>query len=363
MPATPRRSCAWQAGRPKGVLGINIGANRNSADPIADYVAGVHALGPLASYLAVNISSPNTPGLRDLQAPERLDALLTAVMEARASLPRPVPVLVKLAPDLDEKDIAPAMACILAHKVDGAILTNTTLSRDGVSASPHRGEGGGLSGRPLFARSTRFLAKCYLATEGKLPLIGVGGIDSAEAALAKIRAGASLVQLYTGLDLHGPQPSVRYQIRPARGDRKERLFARQPRRNRGGALGQGLNKPARIVSRNLITQYVRGSACVRLWYFRCAIPAQERVKESELRASGKLRSVIPAEAGIHLSSWNKLLYGSPPSRGRRCGLDFNRFGDFFTRSQAGIHFRHRNERLESVPASVGTTPRRLPGCR
>ena len=111
MPATPRRSCAWQAWPPKGVLGINIGANRNSADPIADYVAGVHALGPLASYLAVNISSPNTPGLRDLQAPERLDALLAAVMEARASLPRPVPVLVKLAPDLDDEDIAPAMAC------------------------------------------------------------------------------------------------------------------------------------------------------------------------------------------------------------------------------------------------------------
>src|SRR5271157_4290797 len=140
---------------PKGILGINIGANRNSADPIADYVTGVHALGPLASYLAVNISSPNTPGLRDLQAPERLDALLAAVMEARASLPRPVPVLVKLAPDLDDEDIAPAMACLLAHKVDGAILTNTTLSRDGVSASPHRGEAGGLSGRPLFARSTR----------------------------------------------------------------------------------------------------------------------------------------------------------------------------------------------------------------
>jgi dihydroorotate dehydrogenase len=191
---------------PKGILGINIGANRNSADPIADYVSSVHALGPLASYLAINISSPNTPGLRDLQAPERLDALLAAVMQARASLPRPVPVpvLVKLAPDLHDEDIAPAMACLLAHKVDGAILTNTTLSREGVPPSAHRGEAGGLSGRPLFARSTRFLAKCYLATEGKLPLIGVGGIDSAETALAKIRAGASLIQLYTGLVYCGP---------------------------------------------------------------------------------------------------------------------------------------------------------------
>ncbi len=189
---------------PKGILGINIGANRNSADPIADYVAGVHALGPLASYLAINISSPNTPGLRDLQAPERLDALLAAVMQARASLPRPVPVLVKLAPDLHDEDIGPAIACLLAHKVDGAILTNTTLSREGVPPSAHRGEAGGLSGRPLFARSTRFLARCYLACAGKLPLIGVGGIDSAETALAKIRAGASLIQLYTGLVYGGP---------------------------------------------------------------------------------------------------------------------------------------------------------------
>ena len=189
---------------PKGVLGVNIGANRDSEEPIADYVAGVRAFGELASYLAINISSPNTPGLRDLQAPERLNALLTAVMEARAALPRPVPVLVKLAPDLADEDIAPAMACLLAHKVDGAILTNTTLSREGVPPASHRGEGGGLSGRPLFLRSTRFLAKCYLATGGKLPLIGVGGINSAPAALAKIRAGASLLQLYTGLLYEGP---------------------------------------------------------------------------------------------------------------------------------------------------------------
>jgi dihydroorotate dehydrogenase len=189
---------------PKGVLGVNIGANRDSADQIADYVAGVLAFGALASYLAINISSPNTPGLRDLQAPARLDVLLSAVMAARASLPRPVPVLVKLAPDLADEDIAPTMACLLAHKVDGAILTNTTLSREGVPASSHRGEAGGLSGRPLFARSTRFLARCYLETEGKLPLIGVGGIDSAETALAKFRAGASLIQLYTGLVSAGP---------------------------------------------------------------------------------------------------------------------------------------------------------------
>ncbi len=189
---------------PKGVLGVNIGASRESAEPIADYVAGVHAFGALASYLTVNISSPNTPGLRDLQAPDRLSALLEAVMKARAALTRPVPILIKLAPDLRDNEIEPVMACLLAYKVDAAILTNTTLSREGVPASSHRGEGGGLSGRPLFARSTRLLAKCYLAGEGKLPLVGVGGVDSSAAALAKIRAGASLVQLYTGLVYEGP---------------------------------------------------------------------------------------------------------------------------------------------------------------
>jgi dihydroorotate dehydrogenase len=193
------------AGRPpRGVLGVNIGANRDSADAVADYVAGVHAFGALASYLAINISSPNTPGLRNLQAPDRLSALLDAVMAARASLPRRAPILVKLAPDLHDDDIAPVMQCLLAHGVDGAILTNTTLSRDGVPRDAHRNEAGGLSGRPLFKRSTRFLARAWLATEGKLPLIGVGGVDSGATALAKIRAGASLVQIYTGLVYEGP---------------------------------------------------------------------------------------------------------------------------------------------------------------
>ena len=189
---------------PRGILGVNIGANKDSADPIADYVAGVHAFGSSAAYLAINISSPNTPGLRGLQAPERLDALLQAVMAARGRLARPVPILVKLAPDLHDDDIAPAMRCLVSHSVDGAILTNTTLSREGVPIDSHRNEPGGLSGRPLFKRSTRFLAQCYLATEGKLPLVGVGGIDSGVAAVAKIRAGASLIQLYTGLVYEGP---------------------------------------------------------------------------------------------------------------------------------------------------------------
>ncbi len=189
---------------PRGVLGVNIGPNKDSAGAIADFVAGVRAFGPSASYLTVNISSPNTPDLRDLQAPERLDALLEAVMAARGRLARPVPILVKIAPDLHDDDIAPVMRCLTSHGVDGAILTNTTLSREGIPTDSHRNEPGGMSGRPLFTRSTRFLARCYLATEGKLPIIGVGGIDSGVAAVAKIRAGASLIQLYTGLVYEGP---------------------------------------------------------------------------------------------------------------------------------------------------------------
>jgi dihydroorotate dehydrogenase len=194
------------ASRPQsGVLGVNIGSNRETPDPAADYVAGVHAFGTLASCLTVNISSPNTPGLRDLQAPGRLNALLESVMAARASLPRPLPILVKLSPDLADDEIAPIAACLMTHGADGAILTNTTLSREGVPPSSHRGEGGGISGRPLFARSTRLLAKFYVATEGRMPLIGAGGIDSPKSALAKIRAGASLLQLYTGLVYEGPR--------------------------------------------------------------------------------------------------------------------------------------------------------------
>jgi dihydroorotate dehydrogenase len=192
------------SGPANGILGVNLGANRESTDPIADYVAGVYAFGPLASYLTINISSPNTPGLRGLQTPGRLDAVLAAVSEARANLPRPVPLLVKLGPDFKDEELEPVIASMLAHKMDGAILTNTTVSRAGLTPRAHRGEGGGISGRPLFARSTRLLAKCFLMSGGKLPLIGVGGIDSPAAALDKFRAGASLIQIYTGLLFDGP---------------------------------------------------------------------------------------------------------------------------------------------------------------
>jgi dihydroorotate dehydrogenase len=189
--------------RPHGIVGVNIGSGRDSEDRIADYVSGVEGMAKVASYLTINVSSPNTPGLRDLQAPEALDSLLKRVQMARASLARRPPLLVKLAPDLVDDDLPEIIGVILANGVEGIVVSNTTLARDGLSDTCFARETGGLSGRPLFARSTRMLARVYRLTEGKLPLIGVGGIDSGEAALAKIEAGASFVQLYTGLVFEG----------------------------------------------------------------------------------------------------------------------------------------------------------------
>jgi dihydroorotate dehydrogenase len=188
--------------RPQGIVGVNIGAGRDSEDRIADYVTGIERMATVASYFTVNISSPNTPGLRDLQAPEALDALLKRVQGARASLSKRPPLLVKLAPDLADEDL-PEIINVIADGADGIVVSNTTLSRDGLKHMSFARESGGLSGRPLFARSTRMLARVYRLTEGKLPLIGVGGIDSGETALAKIAAGASLIQLYTGLLFEG----------------------------------------------------------------------------------------------------------------------------------------------------------------
>ena len=190
--------------RPDGIAGVNIGAGRDSEDRIADYVEGIERLAPVASYFTVNISSPNTPGLRDLQSPQELNSLLKRVQASRAALPSPPPLLIKLAPDLAEADVALAVGVIMAHDVDGIVVSNTTLARDGLHDVDFAMEKGGLSGRPLFARSTRMLARVYRLTEGKLPLIGVGGIDSGETALAKIEAGASLIQVYTGFVFEGP---------------------------------------------------------------------------------------------------------------------------------------------------------------
>jgi dihydroorotate dehydrogenase len=190
--------------RPKGIVGVNLGAGRDSTDRIADYVEGIQRMADVASYLTINISSPNTPGLRDLQAPEALDTLLKRVQETRAALARKPPLLVKLAPDLADEDVPEVARVILDNAADGIIVSNTTLSRAGLRDAGFAKEAGGLSGRPLFARATRMLARVYRLTEGKVPLVGAGGIDSGESALLKIEAGASLLQLYTGLVFEGP---------------------------------------------------------------------------------------------------------------------------------------------------------------
>lgn len=183
-----------------GIIGVNIGANRDSADRIADYVAGLDAFSPLASYIAVNVSSPNTPGLRELQSCRELDALLGALTKVRK--PGGPPLLLKIAPDLSDRELA-GLVEIAQARVDGFIVSNTTVARPQLK-SRHAGEAGGLSGAPLFDRSTRQLAKVRLLTKGAVPLIGVGGIGGAEAAWAKIGAGASLLQLYSALAFGGP---------------------------------------------------------------------------------------------------------------------------------------------------------------
>ncbi|MBW7055726.1 quinone-dependent dihydroorotate dehydrogenase [Paracoccus bogoriensis] len=191
------------AARPPGIpVGLNIGANKDSADRAADFARVVRMAGDHADFLTVNVSSPNTEKLRELQGAQALTALLQGVIEARDSLARRPPVLVKIAPDLSRAEITQiaAVACDLG--LDGIIATNTTLSRDGVSG-PHVSQAGGLSGRPIFQRSTRVVAQLYRDTQGCLPIIGVGGISSAEDAWQKLRAGASAVQIYSAMIYQG----------------------------------------------------------------------------------------------------------------------------------------------------------------
>lgn len=192
-----------------GIVGINIGANKDSKDRMADYEAGVQLFASVASYLTINISSPNTVGLRALQERESLAELLTRVTQARDNQaqslgPHHTPVFLKIAPDLNEQALEDIAAEVLDKRIDGIIISNTTLSRDGLK-SPEATEAGGLSGPPLFERSTIILAKMRHLVGPHLPIIGAGGVDSAETALEKIRAGADLVQLYTSLIYGGPQ--------------------------------------------------------------------------------------------------------------------------------------------------------------
>jgi dihydroorotate dehydrogenase len=194
----------------RGVLGINIGKNFDTPNERAadDYVECLDAVYPRASYVTVNISSPNTKNLRDLQSAEALDALLAAVMGRRAALARrhglAKPLLVKVAPDLDDSQVEAIASLAIKHAVDGLIATNTTIGRESVKGHRHESQTGGLSGAPLLAPSTAVLRKLASALGGRIPLIGVGGILSGADARAKIEAGASLVQLYTGFVYRGP---------------------------------------------------------------------------------------------------------------------------------------------------------------
>ena len=196
--------CARLALRPKSrvPVGLNLGANKDSADRAADFASVLACCGPHIDFATVNVSSPNTEKLRDLQARTTLIGLLAGVMDVQASLARQIPVFLKIAPDLTDDDLAEIAEVATLSGIAGLIATNTTLSREGLK-SAHKSQTGGLSGAPLFERSTRVLAKLSQLTDGKLPLIGVGGISTADHAYQKIRAGASAVQLYTAMVYDG----------------------------------------------------------------------------------------------------------------------------------------------------------------
>ncbi len=199
---TMERRLAARAGR-AGIVGVNIGANKDSADRIRDYELGVRRLAPFASYLTVNISSPNTPGLRSMQARQQLADLLSRVVAARSEAAAKPPIFLKIAPDLAPAELEDIAAEVAEKKIDGLIVSNTTLSRQGLHGDRSH-ETGGLSGKPLFERSTIVLARMRRLLGPKAAIIGVGGVNSAETALEKIRAGADLVQLYTGMIYAGP---------------------------------------------------------------------------------------------------------------------------------------------------------------
>ncbi|CDX17488.1 dihydro-orotate oxidase, FMN-linked [Mesorhizobium sp. SOD10] len=220
--AAAEKRLAARKGRP-GIVGVNIGANKDSADRIADYERGVARFAPYAGYLTVNISSPNTPGLRNMQAREQLGELLSRVMAARAAAPAQPPIFLKIAPDLVEAELEDIAAEIAEKKIDGVIVSNTTLARTGLRSSGSVNETGGLSGKPLFERSTAVLARMRKLLGPKIAIIGVGGVDSTETALEKIRAGADLVQLYTGMIYAGPALPGRIVAGMARIVEKERV--------------------------------------------------------------------------------------------------------------------------------------------
>ena len=190
-----------------GIVGVNVGANKDSSDRTADYVKLIEIFAPVASYFTVNVSSPNTPGLRNLQQAGMLDDLLARVIDARERVRKnagEAPVLLKIAPDLSLGELDDVVQIARSRRVDGMIVSNTTLARPSTLREETRArESGGLSGRPLFRLSTRMVAETYVRVEGAFPLVGVGGIDSGGAALTKVRAGASLIQVYSALVYKG----------------------------------------------------------------------------------------------------------------------------------------------------------------
>jgi dihydroorotate dehydrogenase len=194
-----------EARPPGGVVGINLGKNKDSADEVSDFALGIRATAALAGYLVVNVSSPNTPGLRDLQARASLERVMTAALAARDEAGGPAPpLLVKLAPDLDDEALRDVAEVALATGIDGLVMGNTTVARPSSLRSAHRAQTGGLSGRPLRDLATERLHTLYRLTGGVIPLVGCGGVASGADAYAKIRAGASLVQLYSALVFGGP---------------------------------------------------------------------------------------------------------------------------------------------------------------
>lgn len=194
--------------RSAGIVGVNIGANKTSEDFVADYEKGIEKFFDVASYFTANISSPNTPGLRNLQAAEALETLLNRIFErvsaCESKTNKTVPVFLKIAPDLTEYEMDDIAEVVKKSHLDALIVSNTTLDRENLKDQKQAGEAGGLSGKPLFAKSTKVLANMRQRLGPDMPLIGVGGISSASDVIAKLEAGASLVQIYTGLIYEGP---------------------------------------------------------------------------------------------------------------------------------------------------------------
>jgi dihydroorotate dehydrogenase len=186
-----------------GIVGVNLGANKDSTDRIADFVRVLGSVGPFCDFATINISSPNTEKLRDLQSPKILEQLLNRVLETRDTLTTRIPIFLKISPDLSDGELEDIAEVSLTSGVSGIVCTNTTTQRMPGLKGAHRDQRGGLSGEPLFELSTRILAKMFRLTEGEMPLIGVGGVSTAEQAYAKIKAGATAVQLYTGMVYRG----------------------------------------------------------------------------------------------------------------------------------------------------------------